>query len=84
MKVPKYIQEHIEANNKLLLKASRHADIVMGWYEAQLEKLNSLECEIDDEEFFEVMTNWLGNGEIDIQSIKENLSLLENYWKESI
>lgn len=78
MKIPKYIQEHIEKNNKLLAQADKHAMVVLRWYDSQLEKLNADESEICDEEFNEIQTNWGANGEIDLFAIKENLELLEN------
>lgn len=78
MNIPKYIQEHIEKNNKLLAQADKHAMIVLDWYNSYLEKLNANESEISDEEFSEIQTNWRANGEIDLSAIKENLELLEN------
>lgn len=81
MKIPKYIQEHIDANNKLLAQADKHAMVVTKWYERQLERLNADESEIPVEEFAEVQINWRNNGEIDLSAIKENLELLKNEMK---
>lgn len=78
MKIPKYIKEHIEANNKLLAQADKHSMIVIEWYNKQLEKLNADNSEIADEEFYEIQSNWRANGDIDILAINENLELLEN------
>ena len=78
MKIPKYIKEHIEANNKLLAQADKHATIVLKWYDKQLERLNAHVSEIPDEEFYEIQSNWRVNGDIDISAIKENLELLEH------
>lgn len=52
--------------------------IVLDWYNKQLEKLNTDDSEIPDEEFYEIQSNWRSNGDIDISAIKENLELLEN------
>lgn len=76
MKIPKYIREHVKANNKLLAQADKHAQIVSEWYDKQLEKLNADASEIPDD-FYEIQSNWRGNGDIDISAIKENLELLE-------
>ena len=81
MRIPKYIQEHIDANSRLLAQADKHAMVVMEWYDRQLERLNADESEIPDEEFAEVQTNWRNNGEIDLSAIRENLELLENEMK---
>lgn len=77
MKIPKYIEEHIQANNRLLERADKHATVVLEWYNKQLEILNADESELPDEEFSEIQTNWRSNGEIDMSAIKENLELLE-------
>ena len=77
MKIPNYIKKHIETNNKLLRNADKHAEIVIEWYNKQLEKLNADESEIPTEEFSEIQMNWIGNGEFDLFAIKENLELLE-------
>lgn len=78
MKIPKYIQDHIEKNNRLLAQADKHAMIVSEWYNSQLEKLHADESELSDEEFSEIQTNWRGNGEFDLSAIEENLEMLEN------
>ena len=78
MKIPKYIREHIDANNKLLAQADKHSIVVIEWYNKQLEKLNADDSEIPDEEFYEIQSNWRANGDIDISAIKENLELLES------
>lgn len=78
MKIPKYIQEHIEANNKLLAKADKHAMIVLKWYNNQFDRLSADNPEVSDEDLSEIQTNWRGNGEFDLSAIKENLELLEN------
>lgn len=78
MKIPGYIKQHIELNNRLLAQADNHSMIVLDWYNKQLEKLNTDDSEILDEEFYEIQSNWRSNGDIDISAIKENLELLEN------
>ncbi len=78
MKIPGYIKQHIELNNRLLAQADNHSMIVLDWYNKQLEKLNADDSEIPDEEFYEIQSNWRSNGDIDISAIKENLELLEN------
>ena len=78
MDVPQYIKKHIEANNKLLIQASKHADIVLDWYNKQLEKMDADESEIPCEEFIEIKNNWESNGVIDLSAIVENLNMLEN------
>ena len=78
MKIPGYIKQHIELNNRLLAQADNHSMIVLDWYNKQLEKLNTDDSEIPDEEFYEIQSNWRANGDIDISAIKENLELLEN------
>ena len=78
MNVPQYIKRHIEANNKLLIQASKHDNIVLDWYKKQLEKMNADDLEIPDEEFSEVKNNWEPNGVIDLSAIMENLNMLEN------
>lgn len=77
MKILKYIEEHIDANNKLLVQADKHSMIVLEWYRKQLEKLKVDDSEIPDEDFSEIKCNWYNNGEISISAIKENLELLE-------
>lgn len=77
MKIPKYIRNHIEANNKLLQQADKHAQIVNAWYEKQLELLEADESSLPDEEFSEIQENWLGNGCIDCLAMEMNLELLE-------
>lgn len=77
MKIPKYIREHIEANNKLLAQADKHSEVVKEWYDKQLEKLNADSSEIHDEDFYEIKSNWRDNGDIDISAIQENLRMLE-------
>lgn len=77
MKIPKYIQTHIETNNKLLIQAMKHSEIVLDWYNKQLGKLASGNSEIPDEEFSEIKENSLSNGEISLSAIRENLELLE-------
>jgi len=72
MEIPKYIKEHIEANNKLLAQADKHSMVVIEWYNRQLERLNADDSEIPDEEFYEIQSNWRANGDIDISAIKEN------------
>lgn len=78
MKIPGYIKQHIELNNRLLAQADNHSMIVLDWYNKQLEKLNTDDSEIPDKEFYEIQSNWRANGDIDISAIKENLELLEN------
>lgn len=51
MKIPKYIKEHIETNNKLLSQADKHSQIVLEWYHRRLEQLNADDSEIPDEDF---------------------------------
>lgn len=75
MKIPKYIKEHIEANNKLLAQADKHAMTVLKWYDKQLERLNVHASEIPDD-LYEIQNNWQ-SGHIDMLAIKENLELLE-------
>lgn len=77
MRIPKYIEDHIEANNKLLSQADKHSMIVIEWYNKQLEKLNADASEISDEDFYEIQSNWRANGDIDVLAIKDNLELLE-------
>ena len=77
MEIPKYIEKHIEANNKLLLKAVKHSEIVLDWYNKQLEKLKADNSEIPDEEFSEIKENSLSSGEISLAAIIETLELLE-------
>lgn len=77
MKIPKYIREHVKTNNKLLVQTDKYAQIVLEWYDKQLEKLNADAFQIPDEEFNEIQYNWMNNGNIDISAIKENLELLE-------
>ena len=77
MKIPKYIKEHIETNNKLLSQADKHSQIVLEWYHRRLEQLNADDAEIPDEDFSEIKNNWLNNGEIDISAIETNLKMLE-------
>jgi len=79
MEIPKYIKEHIEANNKLLAQTDKHSMVVIEWYNRQLEKLDADDSEIPDEEFYEIQSNWRANGDIDISAIKENLKLLESH-----
>lgn len=78
MKIPGYIKQHIELNNRLLAQADNHSMIVLDWYNKQLEKFYTDDSEIPDEEFYEIQSNWRSNGDIDISAIKENLELLEN------
>ena len=82
MKIPKFIQEHIEKNNRLLAQANKHAVVVQDWYINQLKKLDADESELADEEFYDIQTNCMGNGEIFLTSIQENLKLLEDEQKE--
>ena len=56
MKIPKYIKEHIETNNKLLSQADKHSQIVLEWYHRRLEQLNADDSEIPDEDFSEIKT----------------------------
>ena len=77
MKIPKYIKDHIEQNNRLLAQADKHSIIVLEWYNKQMKKLNADDSEIPDEEFYEIQSNWRSNGDIDISAIKENFELLE-------
>lgn len=76
--IPKYILEHIEKNNRLLVQAEKHSEIVNDWYEKQLKKLEAEESEIDEEEFAEIQNNWNGVGTIDSEAIKYNLELLSD------
>lgn len=78
MRIPKYIQEHIEMNNKLLMQADRHAKIVKSWYENQLDKLKADDSDIPDEEFSDIQENWYANALIILAAVEENLNLLEN------
>ena len=78
MKIPKYIQEHIDWNNKLLKKADQHAQVVLSWYHNQLDKFNADESDIRDEEFSDIQVNWYSNGFIALDAIDENLKLLEH------
>lgn len=77
MKISKYIQAHIETNNRLLAQATKHSEIVLDWYREQLKKLDEANSAIPYEEFSEIKENSLSNGEISIVAIKENLELLE-------
>ncbi len=79
MEIPKYIKDHIEANNKLLAQADKYSMVVIEWDNRQLEKLNADDSEVPDEEFCEIQSNWRANGDIDISAIKENLELLESH-----
>ncbi len=81
MKIPKYIQEHIEKNNLLLEKAYKHAVIVENWYYYQLEKLNKNETDICEEKFGDIKINSLDNGKFILSAIRENLELLRNEQK---
>lgn len=58
MKIPKYIQEHIDMNNQLLKQADQHAQVVLTWYHNQLDKLNADESDIPDEEFSDIQENF--------------------------
>ena len=78
MKIPKYIVKHIEANNKLLLQANKHSDIVNNWYEKQLELLGADESDFSCEDFSEIQGNWDNNGYIDASAIEANLELLKD------
>lgn len=77
MKIPKYIKEHIEINNKLLSQADKHSQIVLEWYHRRLEQLNADDSDIPDEDFSEIKNNWLDSGEINISAIETNLKMLE-------
>ena len=78
MKIPKYIQDHIEMNNKLLEQARKHSEIVLDWYSRKMEKLDFSDSGISDEEFSEIQENIWSNGAISISAIKENFKLLED------
>lgn len=78
MKIPKYIQAHIEANNKLLEQAHKHSEIVLDWYSKKMEKLDFGDSEISDDEFSEIQENIWSNGAISISAIRENIELLES------
>ena len=78
MKIPKYIQTHIEANNRLLEQANKHSEIVMEWYSKKMMEMNSGKSEIPDEEFSEIKENIWSNGAISISAIRENFELLQN------
>ena len=77
MKIPQYIRQHIESNNRLLAQADKHSEVVLEWYNKQLEKLNAEKSNIPDQEFSEIKENTLSNGEISLASIIENFKLLE-------
>lgn len=77
MKIPRYIQTHIDVNNRLLAQADKHANIVLEWYNKQLEKLNADISKMSDEDFYDIQGNWRANGDIDASAIEENLSMLE-------
>ena len=69
IKIPKYIEAHIEANNRLLMQATKHSEIVLDWYSEQLKILERSDSEI--------MENYFSNGMISLMAIKENFELLE-------
>ena len=77
IKIPKYIEAHIEANNRLLMQATKHSEIVLDWYSKQLKILERSDSGISDEEFSEIMDNYFSNGMISLIAIKENFELLE-------
>ena len=68
IKIPKYIEAHIEANNRLLMQAAlpmqatKHSEIVLDWYSKQLKILERSDSEISDEEFSEIMENYFSKG----------------------
>ena len=43
IKIPKYIEAHIEANNRLLMQATKHSEIVLDWYSKQLKILERID-----------------------------------------
>ena len=78
VRIPKYISEHIEKNNKLLEQADKHSRVVIEWYEKQLNTMGAESSPIPDDDFSDIQNNWLDNGLIDESAIKLNLELLEN------
>lgn len=77
MKIPKYIKDHIEANNRLLAEADKHDAIVVDWYTKQLKRLNINISDVPEEYLSSIKTNALENGVIHLSAIMNNLELLE-------